>query len=264
MRLTGESQRLARFEWKGDVLHGRLIAEGGDDVLEVLSADPVRGAAELTGRRLPLHDVRLLAPVSPGKIVAVGRNYADHIAELSLDTPAAPRLFFKPPSAVIGPGESIRYPAQSHEVHYEAELAVVIGRTARDVPAEHALEYVFGYTCANDMTARDIQREDGQPSWAKAFDTFCPLGPWIVTGLDPTNLVVRCEVNGEERQSAGTDTMLHPVASLLAYITAAVTLEPGDVLLTGTPAGVGPIVPGDEVAVHISGIGALANPVVGR
>ncbi|AWK09587.1 2-hydroxyhepta-2,4-diene-1,7-dioate isomerase [Streptomyces spongiicola] len=264
MRLTDESQRLARFEWQGEVLHGRLITTDGDDVLEVLAADPLRSAAEPTGRRLPLDDVRLLAPVTPGKIVAVGRNYADHIAELSLDTPTAPRLFFKPPSAVVGPGEAIRYPAQSREVHYEAELAVVIGRTARGITAEQALEYVFGYTCANDVTARDIQREDGQPSWAKAFDTFCPLGPWITTNLDPTKLDVRCEVNGTERQSAGTDTMLHPVASLLAYITAAVTLEPGDVLLTGTPAGVGPVVPGDEVAVYISGIGSLVNPVAGR
>ncbi|WP_329623796.1 fumarylacetoacetate hydrolase family protein [Streptomyces sp. NBC_01255] len=187
------------------------MAEDGDDVLEVLSADPVRGTAEPTGRRVPLHDVRLLAPVSPGRIVAVGRNDADHIAELSMDTPTAPRLFFKPPSAVIGPAEPILSPAQSHEVHDEAELAVAIGRTAREVPAGHALEDVFGYTCANDVTARDIQREDGQPSWAKAFDTFCPLGPWITTHLDPTKLVMRCEVNGEDRQSAGTDTMVHGV-----------------------------------------------------
>ncbi|GFH39472.1 fumarylacetoacetate hydrolase family protein [Streptomyces pacificus] len=264
MKLTDGSQRLARFEWQGSAHYGRLITAERQDVLELLAADPIRSKAEATGRRISLDDVRLLAPVLPGKVVAVGRNYADHIAELSLDTPAAPRLFFKPPSAVIGPGEAIRYPAQSREVHYEAELAVVIGRTARDVPAERALDYVFGYTCANDVTARDIQREDGQPSWAKAFDTFCPLGPWITTDLDPTKLDVRCEVNGVERQSAGTDTMLHPVASLLAYITAAVTLEPGDVLLTGTPAGVGPVVPGDEVAVHISGIGSLVNPVAGR
>ncbi|MGP3922485.1 fumarylacetoacetate hydrolase family protein [Streptomyces sp. 8N616] len=264
MGLTDGSQRLARFEWQGQVLYGWLTTTAdGKDVLEVLTADPVRGTAASTGRSVALAEVRLLAPILPGKIVAVGRNYADHIAETQLDTPAAPRLFFKPPSAVIGPGEAIRYPAQSREVHHEAELAVVMGRTARNVAADEALGYVFGYTCANDVTARDIQRADGQPSWAKGFDTFCPLGPWIATGLDPSGVEVRCEVGGTERQRATTATMLHPVASLLAYITAAVTLYPGDVLLTGTPSGVGPIMPGDEVAVHISGIGSLINPVSG-
>jgi 2-keto-4-pentenoate hydratase/2-oxohepta-3-ene-1,7-dioic acid hydratase in catechol pathway len=259
MGLMNVAERYARFEWQGQILHG--IVREDEQSLEVLSGDPVRTPAAPSGRLVPLARVRLLTPVVPGKIVAVGKNYVDHVAEMHLEVPAMPRLFFKPPSAVIGPGEQIRYPTQSDEVHHEAELAVVIGRKAQGIAASVVLDYVFGYTCANDVTARDIQRADGQPSWAKAFDTFCPLGPWIVPGLDPTELEVHCEVNGVERQRAQTATMLRSVAELLKYITAAVTLEPGDVVLTGTPAGVGPIMPGDEVTVSISSIGSLTNPV---
>lgn len=258
----GETQRYVRFDWKDETFHGLVTGLEGAEVLEVLSGDPVRGSAAPSGRSVAVADVRLLAPVEPGKIVAVGKNYADHVAEMHMETPTTPRLFFKPPSAVIGPGAGIRYPPQSEEVHYEAELAVVIGREARNVAADRVLDYVFGYTCGNDVTARDIQRADAQPSWAKAFDTFCPLGPWIVPGLDPVKLEVRCDVNGAERQRAATSSMLIPVAELLEHITAAVTLNPGDVVLTGTPAGVGPIVPGDEVTVHIGGIGSLTNPVL--
>lgn len=250
---------LARFEQGGQVLYGQLA--GGTEKLTVLVGNPVDGVIECTQETLQLADVQLLAPVRPGKIVAVGRNYADHAAELGLEQPNAPRLFFKPPSAIVGSGEAIRYPSQSREVHHEAELAVVIGRRARRVPAGEALEYVLGYTCANDVTARDLQRADGQPSWAKAFDSFLPLGPWIATGLDPARLEVRCAVNGRERQRASTDSMLWPVPELLAYITAAVTLEPGDVVLTGTPAGVGPVQIGDEVTVDIAEVGTLTNPV---
>ncbi|MFE7134776.1 fumarylacetoacetate hydrolase family protein [Streptomyces sp. NPDC057638] len=253
--------RFARFAWRGAVHHGRLDCSDGDETVVLLDGDPVRGPVGLTGQTVPSAEVRLLAPVLPGKIVAVGRNYADHIAEMGMGTPAVPRLFFKPPSAVIGPGEPIRYPAQSRQVEYEAELAVVIGRTTRAVTAADALSHVFGYTCANDVTARDIQKADGQPSWAKAFDTFCPLGPWITTGLDPTDLEIACHVNGERRQHARTDLLLSPVARLIEYISAAVTLEAGDVILTGTPAGVGPVVPGDTVEVSVTGIGTLSNPV---
>ncbi|MFF3552353.1 fumarylacetoacetate hydrolase family protein [Streptomyces tsukubensis] len=258
-----ERWQFIRFGYEGRVRFGRLAAGAdGAAFVEVLSGDPVRTDAGGTGELVPVSAVRLLAPVAPGKIVAVGRNYADHIAEMGMGEPAIPRLFLKPPSAVTGPGAEIRYPAQSREVEYEAELAVVIGRRARNVNAADALAYVFGYTCANDVTARDIQRADGQPSWAKAFDTFCPLGPWIVPGLDPTNLGIRSTVNGAPRQGANTGMMLTPVADLIAYITAALTLEPGDVVLTGTPSGVGPLKPGDTVSVSIDGIGTLENPVI--
>ncbi|MDT3397219.1 fumarylacetoacetate hydrolase family protein [Streptomyces sp. B1866] len=261
MSARGGTQRLTRFEWQGRTHHGRVRDTSGGEVVEVLGDDPLLLPAQPTGQSVAVGEVRLLAPVKPGKIIAVGLNYADHTTEMGLESPPAPRLFFKPPSAVIGPGEEIRYPAQSNEVHHEAELAVVIGRKACNVRAAEALSYVFGYTCANDVTARDIQRADGQPSWAKAFDTFCPIGPWVVTGLDPAQLEVRCLVNQKERQRAATATMLYPVAALLEYVSAALTLEPGDVLLTGTPSGVGPILPGDEVTVEITRIGTLVNPV---
>ncbi|ANW19071.1 fumarylacetoacetate hydrolase family protein [Streptomyces clavuligerus] len=252
-----EGHRFTRFAHRSDTRYGRT-----DGItVEFLDGDPVRSAARPTGETVPLKDVRLLAPVRPGKIVAVGRNYADHIAETGMGAPAVPRLFFKPPSAVIGPDEPIHYPPQSRQVEHEAELAVVIGRTTRAVPAADALSHVFGYTCANDVTARDIQKADGQPSWAKAFDTFCPLGPWITTGLDPADLEIQCHINGERRQHARTSRLLTPVADLIAYISAAVTLDPGDIILTGTPAGVGPIAPGDTVEVSISGVGTLSNPV---
>ncbi|GLF96507.1 fumarylacetoacetate hydrolase family protein [Streptomyces yaizuensis] len=257
-----EGQRFVRFELHGAIRHGRVNGTEGNTTVEVLDGDPARDGVRQAGRTVPLDDVRLLSPVQPGKIVAMGRNYADHIAEMGMGAPAVPRLFFKPPSAVIGPGEPIRYPAQSRQVEYEAELAVVIGRTTRGVPASAALSHVFGYTCGNDVTARDIQKADGQPSWAKAFDTFCPLGPWITTGLDPADLEIRCHVNGVLRQHARTSQFLTPVADLIAYISAAVTLDPGDIILTGTPAGVGPFLPGDTVEVSVTGIGTLSNPVV--
>ncbi|MEU0691393.1 fumarylacetoacetate hydrolase family protein [Streptomyces uncialis] len=251
----------ARFEWRGSVRYGRMRSAGGTRI-EVLMGNPIEGDAALDGRAVDAGEVRMLAPLVPGKIVAVGRNYGDHIAETGMGAPVVPRLFFKPPSSVIGPAEPIVYPGQSRQVEHEAELAVVIGRTARKVSPEQALRHIFGYTCGNDVTARDIQKADGQPSWAKAFDTFCPLGPVIATGLDPTGLDVSCHVNGTLTQHANTSLMLMSVADLVAYISAAVTLEPGDVILTGTPAGVGPITPGDEVAVTIAGVGTLRNPVV--
>ncbi|MEU5162009.1 fumarylacetoacetate hydrolase family protein [Streptomyces sp. NPDC020875] len=258
-----ERRRYVRFEHEGRVRFGRVAPTVDDHTpVEVLTGDPTRTDAVGTGELLPMEVIRMLAPVVPGKIVAMGRNYADHIAETGMGTPPVPRLFFKPPSAVTGPDTEIRYPRQSHRVEYEAELAVVMGRTARNVPAADAAAYVFGYTCANDVTARDIQKADGQPSWAKAFDTFCPLGPWIVTGIDPGNLRIGAMVNGEYRQRSRTSHMLTPVADLIEYITAAVTLEPGDVILTGTPAGVGPLEPGDRVSVFIEHIGTLRNTVV--
>lgn len=251
----------ARFILEGEVRYGEVVESRESRHLMLLSSDPMKGSADRTGTSVRIGDVQLLTPVSPGTIVAVGRNYADHTAEMGLEQPVSPRIFFKPPSAVIGPGEPIRYPSQSHDVEHEAELAVVIGRTARGLTQQNALDHVFGYCCANDVTARDIQRADGQPSWAKAFDTFCPIGPWIATDPNPDHLEVRCTVNGQLRQRASTATMLYSVANLLAYISSVMTLRPRDIVLTGTPAGVGPLTPGDVVSVEISGIGELSNPV---
>jgi len=209
-----------------------------------------------------LGQVALLSPCQVTKIVAVGRNYAAHAAEHGDEVPSQPLIFLEPPSAVIGPGESIVCPPQSAQVEHEVELAVVIGRRARRVTAADAWEHVLGYTCANDVTARDLQRSDGQWSRAKGFDTFAPLGPWIVTELDPTDLNVVCRVNGQVKQQASTADMVFKIPQLIEYITAAMTLEPGDVILTGTPDGVSRIQSGDQVEVEVEGIGVLRNPVV--
>ena len=209
----------------------------------------------------PLSAVHLLPPIVPGKIICVGRNYAAHAAEHEVEVPVLPLLFSKPPSAVIGPGEPILLPPQSQQIAHEAELAVVIGQRARWVSPEEAPGYILGYTAANDVTARDLQQPDGQWTRAKGFDTFCPLGPWIDTHLDPSDLLVTCHVNGQLRQMASTRDMIFPVPQLLAFVSSIMTLEPGDVLLTGTPSGVGPLTAGDEVRVEIEGLGALTNPV---
>jgi 2-keto-4-pentenoate hydratase/2-oxohepta-3-ene-1,7-dioic acid hydratase in catechol pathway len=226
-------------------------AEGGYE-LGFLRADAVGKLSQLT----------LLSPCQVTKIVAVGRNYAAHAAEHGDEVPSEPLIFLKPPSAVIGPNEPIVCPPQSAQVEHEAELALVIGQRARRVTAADAWDYVLGYTCANDVTARDLQRSDGQWSRAKGFDTFAPLGPWIVTDLDPTDLTVACRVNGQMKQQASTVDMVFKIPQLIEYITAAMTLEPGDVVLTGTPEGVSPIRPGDHVEVEVEGIGVLRNPVV--
>lgn len=209
-----------------------------------------------------LKDLQVLAPCSPGKIVCVGLNYRDHAQELGYKLPDEPVLFLKPPTAVIGPEESIVYPRVSRQVDYEAELAVVIGKTARRVRAGEAAGYILGYTCANDVTARDLQKKDGQWTRAKSFDTFCPLGPYIVTELDPTNCEVSLYVNEERKQHSSTSDLIFDVYSLISFISGIMTLHPGDVVLTGTPSGVGAIEPGDEVVVEISGIGRLRNQVV--
>ncbi len=227
---------------------------------------PIEGAPFGEFRRLdaeiPMHMARLLAPVQPGKIICVGRNYAEHAREQNVEVPEIPLLFLKPPSAVIGPGESIVLPPQSRQVEHEGELAVVIGRKGRWIQAEEALEYVLGYTVANDVTARDLQRRDGQWTRGKGFDTFCPLGPWIETELDPADVLVQTRVNGEMRQMASTREMMFPVEQLIAFISSVMTLEPGDLILTGTPAGIGALQAGDEVEVTVEGVGSLVNPVV--
>ncbi|HEX9680943.1 MAG TPA: fumarylacetoacetate hydrolase family protein [Anaerolineales bacterium] len=210
---------------------------------------------------LPLEGVTLLPPVTPTKIVCLGRNYAAHAAEHGADVPEIPLIFLKPPSSVIGPGETIRLPPQSERVEHEAELAVVIGRQARWVPPAQSEDVILGYTIANDVTARDLQTRDGQWTRAKGFDTFCPLGPWIETRLDPSDVVVTCSVNGQMRQMASTRDLVFPVPQLVAFVSSVMTLEPGDLILTGTPAGVGPLLDGDEVTVEIEGLGTLTNPV---
>jgi len=211
-----------------------------------------------------LKELSLLDPVMPGKIICVGRNYPAHAAEHGAEVPDEPLLFFKPPSAVIGPSAEILLPPQSEQVDYEAELVVVIGRQCRNVQLGTAWEYVLGVTCGNDVTARDLQRRDSQWTRAKGFDTFCPLGPWLVTGLseeDVADLRITCRVNGETRQDARTSEMAFPPAELIAYVSSIMTLEPGDVLMTGTPEGVGPLTPGDVVEVEVASIGTLRNVV---
>jgi 2-keto-4-pentenoate hydratase/2-oxohepta-3-ene-1,7-dioic acid hydratase in catechol pathway len=212
-----------------------------------------------------LDGLRLLAPTVPSKIVCVGLNYAAHADESRMDVPSEPLLFFKPPSSVIGPDTPIILPPQSERVDYEAELAVIIGRRCRNVTPEEAWDCVLGVTCGNDVTARDLQMRDNQWTRAKGFDTFCPLGPWVVTGLsesDVGDLEVVCRVNGEVRQRGRTSDMVFSPAQLIAYTTSIMTLEPGDVIMTGTPAGIGPLEPGDAVEVEVEGVGVLRNPVV--
>ena len=251
--------RLARFSAGGDVSFG--VVEG--DEVAALDSHPF-GPLSFSGIRFPLAAVRLLAPVIPSKVVAIGKNYADHAREMGGEPPAAPVMFLKPSTAVTGPGDPIAYPPSVGRLDYEGELAVVVGRLARDVPAERALDAILGYTCANDVTARDQQQADGQWTRGKGYDSFCPLGPWIETDLDPGATRVTTTLNGETKQDAPTSLLLHDVPSLVAYVTAVMTLLPGDVLLTGTPAGVGPMAVGDEVEVTVDGIGTLTNRVVSR
>ena len=251
--------RIARFTFEDEVDFG--VVEG--DEIAQMTGHPF-APFTFTGYRYPIADVRLLAPIIPSKVVAIGKNYADHAREMGGEPPAAPVMFLKPSTAVVGEGDAIARPPSVQRLDYEGELAVVIGRLARDVPRERALDVVFGYTCANDVTARDQQASDGQWTRAKAYDTFCPLGPWIATNVDPRDLEITTTLNGEVRQRARTSEMLHDVAALIEYASRVMTLLPGDVLLTGTPAGVGPMRAGDEVAVTIEGVGTLTNRVVTR
>ena len=258
---SGSDVRIARFSLGDQVAYGVVEGSHGEEVLTVITAHPF-APIELTEVRVPLADVRLLAPVLPSKIVAIGKNYADHVQEMGGQAPEAPLMFLKPSTSVIGPDDPIVLPRQSAEVHHEAELAVVIGRLCKDVPLERVHEGGLGYTCANDVTARDVQRGDGQWSLAKGFDTFCPLGPWLSTEVDPGDLAIQCAVDGEVRQLGRTSQMIHGVAELVAYVSQHMTLLPGDVILTGTPAGVGPIHAGESVTVGIDDVGRLTNPVV--
>ena len=251
--------RIARFSHDDAIRFG--IVDGTD--LVVLAGDPLFAGFETTGERVPLGEVALLAPVIPrSKVIGIARNYRDHAAELGNEVPAEPMMFLKPNTSVIGPGDAIVRPAQSERTDYEGELAAVIGRVAKNVSVEDALDYVFGYTIGNDVTARDLQKTDGQWARAKGFDTFCPLGPAIETEFTPSGDVrIVTRVNGEVRQDGTLGAMVHSVAEFISYASHAFTLLPGDVILAGTPAGVGPFVAGDIVEVEITGLGTLRNPV---
>jgi 2-keto-4-pentenoate hydratase/2-oxohepta-3-ene-1,7-dioic acid hydratase in catechol pathway len=250
--------KIARF--RHDNALGFGIVDDGD--LVVLDGDPLFAGFETTGERIPLADATLLAPVIPrSKVVGVGKNYRDHAAEMGGEAPREPLLFLKPNTSVIGPGDAIVRPPQSTRVDFEGELAIVIGSVARNVSAADAARVVFGYTVGNDVTARDLQRSDGQWTRAKGFDTFCPLGPFIETEFDLDSATVETRLNGSLRQSAPLTDMVHSVGAIIAHASAVFTLLPGDVILTGTPSGVGPMESGDVVEVEISGIGALRNPV---
>ena len=255
--------RIARFSNDDEPRFGLIGDDAGSEVLAVLVGDPLYVGFELTGEKVPLEDVRLLAPVIPrSKVVGIGRNYAEHAAELANEVPGEPLVFLKPNTSVVGPDDAIVYPEQTQDLHYEGELAVVIGRICRDVPVEDVAKVVHGYTVGNDVTARDLQKKDGQWARAKGFDSFCPLGPWIETDLDVNDLAVRTLVGDEVRQDSRTSQMVFDVPTLVSYVSSFMTLLPGDVLLTGTPAGVGPMQVGDRVSVTVEGIGTLANRVV--
>src|SRR4051812_7860170 len=267
--------RIARFAHTGGMSFGVVEGEpgAGPDALTVaqIEGHPF-GDITFTGQRWAVADVRLLSPILPSKVVCVGRNYADHAAELGNEVPAEPLLFLKPSTSVIGPNDAIRLPPQSERVEHEAELAVVIGPPgARRADKAAAAKAIFGYTVANDVTARDLQRKDVQFTRAKGFDSFCPLGPWIVTGIDVDDLEVRCEVlaadappgaEAEVRQLGRTADMVFDPVTLVSYVSHVMTLLPGDVVLTGTPAGVGPLVDGDLVHVRVEHVGTLTNRVV--
>ena len=253
--------RIIRYQYKNEAARYGWVLEN--------KVGPIEGDIYGEFRRLealtPLTDIKLLAPAQPSKILCIGRNYAEHAKENGSEVPKEPLLFLKAPSAVIGPDEPIVLTPLSNQVEHESELVLVIGKQAKNVPEDKAWEYILGVTCGNDVTARDLQRSDGQWARAKSFDTFCPLGPWIVTHLRPQDICdsgVTCRVNGEMRQMASTREMMFGPARLVAHITAAMTLWPGDIIMTGTPAGVGPLKAGDVVEVEVEGIGALRNPVV--
>ena len=257
--------RIARFSLDDEPTYGLVGGDPGSERLLVLAGDPLYTPVKPTGREVPLDEVRLLAPVIPrSKVVGIGRNYADHAAELDHEVPTRPLVFLKPNTSVIGPDDPIVLPAFSDEVPYEGELAVVIKRICKDVPRERVADVVLGYTVANDVTARDVQRTDDQWARAKGFDSSCPLGPWIETELDVDDLRLTTRLDDETVQDGRTSQMVFDVPELVAYVSSAFTLLPGDVILTGTPSGVGPLAPGQRVEVEVEGIGTLSNPVVRR
>jgi 2-keto-4-pentenoate hydratase/2-oxohepta-3-ene-1,7-dioic acid hydratase in catechol pathway len=256
--------RIARFAAGDDEPRFGLVgADDGTAMLAILVGDPLYAGISLTGEKVPLDDVRLLAPVLPrSKVVGIGRNYAEHAAELGNDVPTEPLFFLKPNTSVVGPGDPIVHPAATADLHFEGELCVVIGRICRDVPVADVDKVVYGYTVGNDVTARDLQNRDKTWTRAKGYDSFCPLGPWIETNLDVSDVGVRTLVNDEVRQEGRTSQMIFDVPALVSEVSSVMTLLPGDVIMTGTPAGVGRMLPGDRVSVTIDGIGTLTNTVV--
>jgi 2-keto-4-pentenoate hydratase/2-oxohepta-3-ene-1,7-dioic acid hydratase in catechol pathway len=264
--------RLARIASPDGVAF--VSVEGSPDdstaVVREIAEHPF-GSPTFTGRQWPLADVRLLAPILASKVVCIGKNYAAHIAEMGgadvrsnggISDFSDPIIFMKPNTAIVGPNIPIQLPADADPVHFEGELAAVVGRPCKDVPAARVAENILGYTIANDVSARDQQKKDGQWTRAKGHDTFCPVGPWIVTDVDPSDLAIRTEVNGEVKQDSRTSNMIHDVGAIVEWISAVMTLLPGDLILTGTPDGVGPIEHGDTVSVSVEGIGTLTNPVI--
>lgn len=255
--------RIARFTPPKEVSASPLFGIVSGDYIEILSGDPLYSGITKTGEKVSLDKVKLLAPVIPrSKVVCVGKNYADHAKEMDSVVPEQPVIFIKPNTSVIGPDDAIVWPAMSKKVDHEAELAIVIGKICKDVPKERVKDVIFGYTIGNDVTARDLQKVDGQWSRAKGFDTFCPLGPWIETDIDPSNLAISAEVDGQVRQSDRTSSMIFDIPTIINFISQVYTLLPGDIILTGTPAGVGLIPVGSTVSITIEGIGTLSNPAV--
>ncbi len=249
--------RIVRFQIKNDApMYGWVL----ENKIGLIVGD-IFGEYRRMEADIPISEVKLRAPAQPSKIICVGRNYVEHAREHNAEVPKMPLIFMKPPSSVLDPGEAIILPPQSQQVEHEAELVVVIGRRGRHITPESARDHVYGYTVGNDVTARDLQHTDGQWTRAKGFDTFCPFGPWIDTDFDPADAVVTCKVNGQPRQMASTRDMVFNVSTLIAFISSVMTLEPGDLIFTGTPAGVGALNAGDSVEVEIEGLGKLINSV---
>lgn len=253
--------RLGRIASPDGVAFVSIEGDSGSDIVREIAEHPF-GTPTFTGRTWPLADVRLLAPILASKVVCMGKNYAAHAREMGSEPPEDPVIFLKPNTAIIGPNIPIQLPADANPVHHEGELAVVIERPCKDVPAAKAKDFILGYTIANDVSARDQQQKDGQWMRAKGHDTFCPIGPWIETAVDPADLDIRTEVNGQKRQDSNTALLLHDVGAIIEWVSAVMTLLPGDIILTGTPEGVGPIEDGDTVSITVDGIGTLSNPVV--
>jgi 2-keto-4-pentenoate hydratase/2-oxohepta-3-ene-1,7-dioic acid hydratase in catechol pathway len=252
--------RIVRYQTKKDAPRYGWILESKVGLIE----GDIHGEYRRLEAETPLAEVKLLAPARPSKIICVGRNYPEHAREQEAEVPKVPLIFLKPPSSIINPGEPILLPPQSQQVEHEAELVVVIGKRGRNIITEEAQQIIFGYTIGNDVTARDLQKSDGQWTRAKGFDTFCPFGPWIDTEFDPSDALITCRVNGQPRQMGSTRDMVFNVNMVIAFISSIMTLEAGDIIFTGTPAGVSPLYPGDNIEIEIEGLGTLVNPVAAQ